>query len=93
MQEVLVVVAVNGVGEHHARVVDSDDLRDVNESLDWIQESDVYLIVVERAEYKALVYIEAPESLRWEEKDELVFDAESEIARWMRNNQSVRLTS
>lgn len=93
MQEILVLMAVNEMGEHHARVVDGDDLREVNEALDWIQESDVYLIVIERVEYKVLVYVENGEALRWIEKDEFAWDAEREVIHWMRRRAVDKLSS
>lgn len=96
MQELTVIVKKNEMEEYYAEVVDfkNGDLRTLNEALDWIDAVERYEMVrVEKIEYFALVYIEAPEPLRWEEKDELVFDAESEIVRWMRKAEQARLTT
>lgn len=90
--EITVIVRLNEMGEHHAEVVDFEngDLRDLNMALDWIDEVPRYeLVRVEKSEYFAMVYIEAPEPLRWVEKDELIFDAEGEIIRWMRSVEKV----
>ncbi|MEQ8673269.1 MAG: hypothetical protein RIC84_08640 [Aggregatilineales bacterium] len=56
--EIMVLMKRNEMGEHRAEIVDGDDLREVNEALDWIQETPVYLAVHESKAMKTLVYVE-----------------------------------
>ena len=84
MQNVIVMMKANEMGEYHAEVVNTGDLREFNEACDWVDSRVTHLIRVERSEYCALVYAECGEGgLTFDQSEAVYIDAEYEVVKWL----------
>lgn len=79
MQEFIVLMKRNPMGEYVPEIVDFHDLRAFNESLDWVDGVPNEMVKLEREEYAALVYVESERSLTMSESEGFAYDAEYEI--------------
>ena len=83
MQNVIVMMRLNEMGEYHAEVVNTGDLRAFNEACDWVDSRETHLIRVERSEYCALVYAECEGGLTFDQSEAIYQDAEYEVVKWL----------
>ena len=81
---VIVMMRLNEMGEHHAEVVDVGDLRAFNEACDWVDSRMTHLIRIDRKDYSALVYAECGVGGLTFYQSELIYeDAQYEIEKML----------